>query len=48
MAELREEGMLQMVSPAFDLSNIPRFREEFARILEADEIVAPASRCGAG
>ena len=44
MAELREEGMLQTVSPAFDLSNIPRFREEFARFLEADEIVARRRR----
>ena len=29
-----------MVAPAFDLSTIPRFREEFARFLDADEIVS--------
>lgn len=40
MAELREAGLLKLVSPAFDLSTIPRFREEFARFLEADDIVS--------
>ena len=40
MAELREEGMLATVSPAFDLANIPHFRDEFARFLEADAVVA--------
>src|SRR5215207_4909740 len=44
MAELREEGMLQMVSPAFDLTTIPRFREEFARFLEADEVAEQRRR----
>jgi hypothetical protein len=40
MAALRQEGLLKLVSPAFDVSTIPRFREEFARYLEADERIS--------
>lgn len=39
MAALREENLLQLVSPAFDLATVPNFRDAFAEYLEADEIV---------
>jgi hypothetical protein len=39
MAALRDEGLLTLVSPAFDLSTVPRFREHFAEYLEADRAV---------
>jgi hypothetical protein len=44
MAELREEGMLEMVSPVFDLAKVPHFRQGFHRVLEADALVAQSRR----
>jgi hypothetical protein len=48
MAELRAEGLLAMVAPAYDLTTIPRFRDEFARLLEADEDIARRRGAPAG